>query len=154
MTPLLRFLWWTAYVVVALILQQHIPGMDALTPGLLLSLQQKKTWQSFWLVLIFVLIQEGSGSLGFGSALLWYGGQIALFRLAEQLFMADSALFICMLSANLGVLRCLITWFMCIVQKVPMEYVPLVQESVVQAALIPVIWGIASLLYPKEVSRG
>jgi hypothetical protein len=145
---LLRPLWWTSYIIAALILQQQIPGVDALAPGLIISLQEKKKWQSLWLFLIFVLIQEGTGSLGFGGALLWYAGQIALFSLTEKFFMANSLFFVVMLSAGLGVLRCLITWFMCLVQKLPMEYMFLIQESLIQAACIPLIWCIARLCYP------
>ena len=152
MRAALRLVWWAAYITVALILQQQIPGVDALAPGFLISLQDKKPWQTFWLFLLFTLIQEGAGSLGFGSALLWYGGQVVLFRLTERFFVADNIPFVLMLSACLGAYRCLVTWFMCIVQKVPVEYILLVKESLLQALLIPVIWGIACLLRPKAVS--
>ena len=144
-----RFLWWGVYIVAALIVQQQIPGVDALAPGFLISLQEKNRWQTFWLFLLFMLLQEGAGSLGFGSAMLWYGGQVALFRLAGRLFIADNVLFVLMLSASLGALRALITWFMCLVQKVPVEYMLLTQECLLQAVLIPIIWGIAGLLRPK-----
>ena len=151
MKNLLRLLWWVAYIVVALILQQQFPGVDALAPGLLISLQDRNKWQSFWLFLLFVLIQEGAGSLGFGSALLLYGGQAPLYRLAERLFVADNILFVLMLSTSLGVYRSLITWFMCIVQKVPVEYMLLVQESLFQAVSILVLWGVACLFRPRAV---
>lgn len=151
MRNLLRLLWWTAYIAAALILQQQIPGVDALAPGFLISLQDGKKWQSFWLFLLFALIQEGAGSLGFGSALLWYGGQVVLFRLAGRLFVADNIIFVLMLSVGLGAYRWLITWFMCVVQKVPVEYTLLAQESLLQALLIPVLWGIACLLRPKKI---
>ena len=151
MKNLLRLLWWAAYIVAALILQQQIPGVDALAPGFLISLQDEKKWQSFWLFLLFVLIQEGAGSLGFGSALLWYGGQVALFRLAERLFVADNILFVLMLSTSLGAYRCLISWFMCIVQKVPVEYMLLIQESLLQTVFILFFWGIVCLFRPKAI---
>lgn len=151
MRPLLRLFWWAAYILVALILQQQFPGVDALAPGFLLSLQEKKRWQTFWLFLLFVLIQEGTGSLGFGSAPLWYGGQIVLFRLTERLFVAGNPLFVLMLSASLGAFHCLLTWFMCIVQKLPVEYLLLGQESLRQALIIPVIWGFACLLRPRAL---
>jgi cell shape-determining protein MreD len=154
MNAVLSILWWAAYIMAALIVQQQIPGVDALAPGLLLSLQEKRVKQSVWLFLIFVLVQEGSGSLGFGSALIWYGGLVALFRLAERRFLADNALFICMLSSSLGVFHGLVIWFMCMVQKVPVEYIWLIRESVIQAALIPVIWGAACLFRPKTLCRG
>lgn len=149
MKTVVNLFWWAAYIVAALIVQQQIPGVDALAPGFLLSLQEKNRWQTFWLFLLFTLIQEGAGSLGFGSAMLWYGGQVALFRLTERLFIADNFLFVLMLSASLGVLRALVTWFMCLVQKALVDYMLLTQECLLQMMLIPIIWGIAGLLRPK-----
>ena len=153
MKSILRLLWWGMYIAGALILQQQLPGIDALAPGFLLALQEKKPAQTVWLFILFVLIQEGAGSLTFGSALLWYGGQIFLFRLTARLFVAGNILFVLMLSASLGVFRGVLVWFMCIVQKIPLEYVTILQESIVQALIIPVIWGVAYLSRPKAVSH-
>ena len=154
MKTLSLILWWPVYIVAALVIQQQIPGVDALAPGFLISLQEKKKWQTAWLFLVFVLIQEGSGSLAFGSSLLWYGGQIALFLLAERLFVADNLLFVIMLSAGLGAYHGLVIWFMCMVQEAPLEYVFLLQECVLQAILTPLIWGLAAWLRPVTALRG
>ena len=153
MKSIFRLLWWGMYIAGALIVQQQLPGIDALAPGFLLALQEKKPAQTVWLFVLFVLIQEGAGSLTFGSALLWYGGQIFLFRLSARLFVADNILFVLMLSASLGAFRGVLIWFMCIVQKVPLEYVTILQESIEQALIIPAIWGVAYLSRPKAVSH-
>ncbi len=144
-----RFLWWGAYIIGALIIQHQIPGVDALVPGFLLSLQEKKFWQSFWLFVIFVLIQEGAGSLQFGSAVLWYGGQVAFFHVSQRFFVADNLLFVFILSIVLGVYHALLTLFMCAVQGLPVEYLPLLHESIIQTLLIPLIWGVAYLSFPR-----
>jgi hypothetical protein len=149
-----RIAWWATFIVGALIVQQSVPGVDALTPGFLLSLQEKRPRQTFWLFALFVLIQEGSGSLNFGSALLWYGGQVALFHAGLRFFIADSVLFVLMISAGLGLYRGLLVWFMSAVQEVPLDLVLLVQESLVQAAVIPVIWGLAFFSRPRSRIRG
>lgn len=154
MKRFLRLLWWATYIAGALIVQQTIPGVDALVPGFLLSLQEKKTGQSFWLFLLFLLIQEGSGSLGFGGAVLWYGGQVALFRLSQRFFVADNLLFVFMLSASLGVYHGALEWFLCAVQKIPVDYAVLVPESLVQALIIPVIWGLAYFTRPRAALNG
>jgi hypothetical protein len=143
-----RVLWWATYIAGALIVQQSIPGVDALAPGFLLSLQEKKNWQTFWLFCIFVLIQEGSGSLLFGSAVLWYSGQILLFRMSQRFFVAENAVFVLMLSAALGAYHFLLTWLMCSIQNLPLEFVLLSQESMIQAAIIPLIWGLAYFIRP------
>ncbi|MDL2316411.1 hypothetical protein LJC59_04950, partial [Desulfovibrio sp. OttesenSCG-928-A18] len=150
---IIRLLWWATYIVGALILQQQIPGVDALVPGFLLSLQDKKRWQTFWLFLLFVLIQEGAGSIGFGGAILWYGGQIVFFRLSQRLFVADNILFVLMLSASLGAYHCALTLFICAVQKIPVDLFLLIRESIIQAIIIPAIWGVAYLSRPKALVR-
>ena len=144
-----RILWWAAYIAGALIVQQHIPGVDALVPGFLLALQERKTWQTVWLFCIFVLIQEGAGSLAFGSAVLWYGGQVWLFRVSQHFFIAESIPFVFMLSAILGAYHFLLTWLMCSVQNLPLDFALLVLESIIQAAIIPLIWGLAYCIRPK-----
>jgi hypothetical protein len=55
-----RILWWATYIAGSLIVQQAIPGVDALMPGFLLSLQENRFQQSAVLCVIFILINEGS----------------------------------------------------------------------------------------------
>jgi hypothetical protein len=139
---LLRLLWWAGYIVVALFLQQQFPGLDALTPGFLLALQERKAVQTFWLFLLFTLVQEGAGNLQFGMAMLWYGGQILIFRLSSRLFVADNILFVIILSASLGGYYGILLWFMCALQDIPLDYAQMLRESFFQALAIPLIWGL------------
>jgi hypothetical protein len=139
---LLRLLWWSGYIVIALFLQQQFPGLDALTPGFLLALQERKIAQIIWLFLLFALIQEGAGSLHFGMAMLWYGGQILIFRLTSRLFVADNFLFVTILAASLGGYYGLLLWFMCVLQDIPLAYGPLLRASFFQSLAIPLLWGL------------
>jgi hypothetical protein len=154
MKTIRRIFWWAAYITGALIVQQSIPGVDALMPGFLLSLQEKRPQQSAVLCALFLLIQEGAGSLQFGSGLLWYGGQIVLFHLSRRFFVDDNILFIFLLSLALGMYHGLLTLFMCSVQKMPVEYLTLSQESLLQAAVIPFLWGLAYFFRPKSSVQG
>lgn len=154
MKTVTRFAWWATYIMGALILQRQIPGVDALAPGFLLSLQERKNWQSFWLFLLFVLIQEGVGSPGFGAGILWYGGQIVLFRLSQRLFVSENILFVLLLSTVLGAYHAVLTLFMCAVQKVAVNPAILARESVLQAMILPAIWGLAYLSRPKALLQG
>ncbi|MDR2075440.1 MAG: hypothetical protein LBP61_00675 [Desulfovibrio sp.] len=139
---LLRLLWWAGYIIAALFLQQQFPGLDALTSGFLLALQERKTVQTLWLFLLFVLVQEGAGNLHFGMAMLWYGGQVLIFRLSSRLFVADNILFVIILSASLGGYYGLLLWFMCVLQDVPLDYALLLRASLFQALAIPLIWSL------------
>lgn len=154
MKRLFRLIWWATYITGALIVQQSAPGLDALVPGFLLSLQEKNTRQSVWLFLLFVVIQEGSGNIAFGSSLLWYGGQVLFFRISQRFFVADNLLFVFMLSAILGAYHGALEWFMCAVQKVPVDIATLTQESILQAVVIPIIWGLAYFTRPRAVLSG
>jgi hypothetical protein len=140
--PLLRLLWWTGYVIAAQFLQQQFPGLDALAPGFLLALQERKTAQTLWLFLLFTLIQEGAGNLHFGMAMLWYGGQILIFRLNSRLFLTDNILFVTILSASLGGYHGILLWFMCILQDIPPDYILLLRGSVFQALAVPLLWSL------------
>ena len=152
MNALLSILWWAGYILTALVVQQQMPGIDALAPGFLLALQEKKGSQTAILFILFTLIQEGAGTLNFGMSLLWFGGQIMLFRLSAQLFVADNLLFVGILSASLGVLRAALLWFMCALRDYPMDYMQLIHESLIQAFFIPIAWGIAVALRPRRLS--
>lgn len=150
MKYILRLLWWGAYIIGALIVQQSIPGVDALMPGFLLALQEKNFRQSAWLFLLFVLIQEGSGNITFGGAILWYMGQVFFFRRCQRLLSSDNILFVFMLALILGAYHGALRWFMCAVQNVPVDYTNLVRESMIQVIIIPVIWGLAHFIRPKS----
>ncbi len=146
-------LWWAVYITVALVIQQHIPGVDALTPGFLLALQEKNKTQILALFFLFTFIQEGAGTLDFGMAMLWYGGQIILFHTSARLFVADNALFITMLSTSLGGLRAILFCFMCAIQSYPVDYRNLAHDTLAQILIIPIIWGIATRLRGKGMAH-
>jgi hypothetical protein len=154
MKTLYRFTWWFAYISGALLVQRFIPGADALVPGFLISLQEQDRQQCFWLFILFTLIQEGTGSLLFGTAALWYGGQVLLFHIGSAIFVKDNIIFIVMYSGCLGFYHFLLTWFMCAVQAVHVDFEALLRESVIQTLIIPLIWAIAHIVKPGNASDG
>lgn len=151
---MLLICWWAIYIIGAVILQRFIPGVDALLPGLLVSLHDRKPAQTFWLFIIFVLIQEGCGSLMFGSAILWYGGVIVLFRMLQGLVMPESIVFILVLSAVAGGFHGALTLLMCSVQNIMPHHSMVLRESIVQALLIPPMWGLVQIFRPRFAAFG
>lgn len=145
-----RTIWWILYIIGAIILQSRISGLDALVPGFLIALQEDKFRQTLWLFILFVLIQEGASSIHFGSAVLWYGGQIVLFRSGQRLFVVDNLIFIIFLSVCLGGYHYLLIRLMGELQGISIEHTRLVHESIIQAISIPVIWIIAQATRPRE----
>jgi hypothetical protein len=151
MKKLYRVFWWILYTAGALLVQQAVPGVDALMPGFLLALQEKKPRQLLLLFLVFTLIQEGSGSLGFGTAILRYGGAALLFRMSHDFFVEDNIVFISLLSVCLGLYHGLLVRLMCAVQNVPADFELLMRESLIQTLTIPLIWGLAYFVRPETV---
>ena len=149
-SPVFSLLWWAIFITGAVLLQQQIPGVDALAPGFLLSLQERKPGQTLCLFILFSLIQEGTGSMTFGSSILWYGGQAIFFWIGQRFFVAENVVFVLLLALSLGAYHALLTIFMCAVQEIPVEYQSLLHESIIQALIIPLIWGLAYFYRPRQ----
>ena len=63
----LNILWWVAFFVFGLALQQALPGTDVLVAGLFLALQERRPFQLAVVLLALILVQEGVGTLDFGT---------------------------------------------------------------------------------------
>lgn len=137
--------WWGLYFFCAIWLQAVIPGLDALVPGLIVSLQERNFRQIFAIFGLCTLIQEGVGTLDFGASLLWYSTVVFIFFLGRWLFETENLVFIFMLSACIGVSHYAIVRAMCALQFIPVNEPLLLDESSLQGLLTPVLWKIASL---------
>jgi hypothetical protein len=128
-------------------LQSFMPGVDFLAPGLILSMQEEKPRASLIMGVIWLMLQEGTGSLAFGTVVLWYGVLAAIFSLGHWLFEAKNFLFVVILGVCLGVLHFCLMNVMTQLQdwRVPAGRVFL--ESVVQMAVFPVEWGLLYIIY-------
>ena len=137
--------WWAGYTFVGLLLQVHFPGVDALVPGLILSLQEERPRQTAWLFFLFLLIQEGTGSLVFGSAVLWYCGLFVLFAFGKIFFVTGSLFFTVILAATLGVFHVALMHTLGSLQGFSLSPYLLAEQAVTQALLIPPLYAAASL---------
>lgn len=139
-------LWWTGFLFCAVALQSIMPGMDFLLPGLLLSLQEKRPEQTFIVAVMFILLQEGMGSIAFGSTFLLYSIAVLLYACGCSLFHGRSFLFMILLGAVLSPVRFLIARLMVELQFLPWNEEMVLDECIVQACLTPLIWLVASML--------
>lgn len=135
-----NIVWWLFFTICGLFIQGFVPGIDALAPGLVISLQEGRWQQTLWLCLAFVLVQEGTGSLSFGAAPLWYLGVMLLFLLGCRLFMASNFLFVVLLSLALGCLHFLVVLLVSRIESYVYSPEMLIEGSVIQAIAFPVIW--------------
>lgn len=136
----LNILWWMAFFVLGLALQQSLPGTDVLVAGLFIALQERRLMQIGLVLLVLILIQEGVGTLDFGTSLLWYLIVITLFFVGRWMFETENWLFVLLISGCLGAAHYGVLWVMMRLQYIPVDTTRLLDESILQALLTPFIW--------------
>ncbi len=145
--------WWAVYFLAALALQLHFPGVDAMVPGIILSCQEERPQQTFWLCTATILIQEGTGSLAFGNALLWYGVLIFFFYASKLFFVTGSLFFVVLLSLVLGLAHSAILYILSSMQGFEVNTYRLAEQAVAQALLIPPLYAAGSLVRKRFFSH-
>ncbi len=140
-----NILWWTAYCILAMGLQRQFPGVDALVPAIMLSCQEQRPRQTAWLCLATILIQEGTGSLAFGNALLWYGSLLFFFFVGRLFFVTGSLFFVVLLACVLGCAHSGILYVTSSLQGFEVDTYRMAQQALAQALLIPPLYAAASL---------
>ncbi|SHN54673.1 hypothetical protein [Desulfovibrio litoralis] len=143
---LLNILWWCFFIVIGVFIQAFIPGIDALVPGVIVSLYEKRWQQTFWLCLVFILIQEGTSSLVFGAAPLWYITTIVMFILGQRLFNANNFFFILCFGAILSLVRILIVLLIMQVGTDNQDYKMFFNDAIWQTFIFSLVWCVASRL--------
>ena len=103
------FLYWLGFTCLAVWTQFFLRGVDMLAVGLLVSLQEEESGRTFWLALVWVLMQEGMGSLAGGPVGLLYASFTGVYFLGRWLFSPKSLVFVCLLGVVLAGFRlCLV----------------------------------------------
>jgi hypothetical protein len=144
---MLSLVWWIAVAVAAIMAQSQVPGVDFLAAGFVLALQEERWTKSLWFALACILIQEGSGSLAFGSELIWYGTLAAMYFFGHYLFEARNFLFMIILGVCLGAMHILLTHMMASLQDWFVAPERLWLEAIVQAVVFPMEWGLLFIMY-------
>jgi len=149
-----NILWWLPCGAVCLWLQIRLPGVDAFVPVILLCLQEKRWKATIWLCLFCICMHEGTGTLSFGTAVLWYGGLLGLYFAGRVVFVVNSLFFVVLFSLAAGALYMLIMLSLPPLQYVPVSSDWLLGQSLAHILLIPPAWGIARLMrgriFPDE----
>lgn len=145
--------WWLAFIVISIIAQALVPGLDALVVGVLLLLQERDYKMLGWLLPIFIILQEGMGTRSFGGVLLWYLVVIASFKIGRWLFEVGNFVFIFLLSTCLGGAYFGLAWLLAPLQATPTFDMNAMRDiSLVQAIYMPLAWRILSVLRPGDKS--
>ncbi|MBL3582409.1 hypothetical protein [Oleidesulfovibrio alaskensis] len=133
-------IWWLVYTAAAIWAQKLVPGIDFLLPGLIIALQEERPIQTFWIIICFSLIQEGSGTMSFGPAVGQYLGAAVLVQAGRWLFEARNISFVLLLSAGLGLTHFGMISVMAMLQDISLIQSRLMHESIIQALVIPPCW--------------
>ncbi|MBQ4132239.1 MAG: hypothetical protein IJD04_00695 [Desulfovibrionaceae bacterium] len=142
--------WWLCFFLAGVYAQSILSGIDFLLIGVIIALQERRPVQLAWVILAAILLQEGVGTLPFGSALLFYVFAIIVFYGGRALFEAENFFFIFLVSALLGLLHFIFTFAIADLHSLHTDITRLGVESVIQALLIPPLWRLAYFLRGKE----
>lgn len=133
-------LWWLCFIAGAIALQAAVPGLDVLTVGLIILLQERDYKNMLWLLPLFILIQEGMGTRAFGAVIVWYAAVILLFKMGRWLFEVENFIFVFLLSACLGAAYYAVAWLMAPLQNLPFNVQDTMDTSLIQAIFVPFAW--------------
>ena len=145
--------WWVGFFSVAILLQRLLPGMDAFVVGLLLALQERRPVQVLVIFGVVLVLQEGVGTLDFGGGLLWYASAVLMFFVGHWLFETENFMFMFMLSGCLGAAHCGVVLLMARLQYFVVDVPALLDEGILQALFIPLVWKIAIIARRGMVSH-
>jgi hypothetical protein len=135
--------WWGIFLVPAVTLQSLLPGVDFLLAGFLVTLQERRYADLFWVLPLLIMLQEGMGTREFGVVLPWYAAVAAVFFLGRWLFDIESFLYAFLLSACLAACHFAMAFLMSPLYAVAVDMHRLLDESVYLALLLPGCWKLA-----------
>jgi hypothetical protein len=135
-------LFWFGYTLAAVWLQAFFPGPDLFAPALLILLQERSISRLGWLLLVWILIQEGSGSLYFGTALLWYSGLILFFYSSRHLLDTKGFLFIFLISLFAGIWQFLCLYLLSGLQELQVPIEQLLLQALQTLLALPLLWAV------------
>ncbi len=135
--------WWIVYTALAIYFQTKAQGFDAFVPGIIIALQERKPTQTFWIISIFFLLQNGMGSMTFGKVFLWYFSVIITYLATRWFFEVESLLFILLLSFISSFNHYWIITVMAGLQDLYIDNQVIFEQNIYQAFLTPLIWSVA-----------
>jgi hypothetical protein len=148
-----RLVWWVLFTLSGLWLQNFVPGVDFLAPGLVICLQEQLFVWGGWLALLWIVLQEGTGSTAFGATLLLYGGLVGSYFVLKCYFESGNIVFVLLLSFILAGWHFIVGSGLASLQDISISRAELLRESLIQLFVFPLIWFLGSLLYKKYGAR-
>lgn len=119
------WLWWSIYTILAIWAQEWFGGIDFFSPGLIVFLQAGRWKGAIWSACIWGIMQEGAGTLSFGSVLLFDVGLVGLFFAGKWLLEPENPVFVMVLALILVLWREMVVWGLGTLQDLSVSLTPL-----------------------------
>lgn len=142
-------IWWICFTIFGIWAQRFVPGVDFLAPGLLICLQEDRFTTAVQLVVVWIFLQEGMGSMAFGFAILWYLGLTVFYVAGRWLFESRNFFFVFFLGLCMGVWHVGLPIIMSRLQDMTLDVHVLAREGALQAFVFTSQWLIFSQLFRR-----
>lgn len=147
--------WWICATVAGIFMQWAIPGVDFLLPAYLVALCERSHVVQLILVFcLFIIINEGLGTLNFGGMLLWYLAISVLFFIGNKLIHNHFAIFSTILALLSGCLHYIIIQCMCDLQNLEFDQEILLYDCCKQVLILPFAWKFLLWTRPAGFENG
>ena len=148
---IINIIWWVVFLSLGLVVENLLPGTDVLLIGLIIALQEGKIAQIIWVFLAVILLQEGIGTLAFGSSILSYTAVVLIFYAGRALLEQENILFVLMVAASAGIGHYVFTEAMAALQNISLPGQRLAVESFIQVLILPPLWILTFALRGRMV---
>ncbi|MDR2851397.1 MAG: hypothetical protein LBV65_05155 [Desulfovibrio sp.] len=135
-----NLVWWLFFIATAVCMQTLAPSLDVFVVGIFILLQERNYKNMFWLLPLFVLLQEGMGTRLFGGVIVWYAAVIIFFKIGQWLFEVKNFLFVFLLSSCLIAPYYAINWLMALLQNLAFSPRDTLDRALIQALFLPFAW--------------
>jgi len=128
-----------------------VPGTDFFTPGLVVLVQFGFFNAAFWLGCFWLLLQEGTGNLAFGTIILYYAGLAMLYSLASIFFESRNVLFMALLFLFLAVYKKGLVMVMAGMQDLGQSVHMNAESVLIQFAVHFILWMLIYNFFNKYI---
>lgn len=141
------FILWFGYTICGVWIQTILPGVDCFAPALIVCLQRKTYIQAIFWGIIWVIIQEGTSGIAFGTSVLWYLGLTMFFLLIRNYLIPMSVFFLISFSLITGCWHWIVIYVSSSLQNLQIDLQHLFTVSLQMCILFPLLWIIIFLIH-------
>lgn len=135
-------LWWLFFTALCIWVHSIWSGIDCFGPALLVLMHLKRLKEAAWLGPVWILVNEGAGSLAFGLSVLWIGGLILVFLILGLYLSSSNLLFVLTLSVLAGIWHIAVLSLMTMLQEQIVLTEHILFQGLQTALVFPVLWAI------------